>query len=104
MVIDLTSSSSQQAMHAREKVSAQRTNSGAAAPASPTPAKPVSRDTVELSDTAKVLKNADAKLANTPEVNAERVAELKAAIDNGSYQIDARRVAEKMTGLESLLD
>ena len=63
MVIDLNSSSAQQALTAREKVSTQRSNG--AAPATSTPIAPVQKDTVELSDTARALKAADAQIANT---------------------------------------
>ena len=99
MVIDLNSSSAQQALTAREKVSTQRSNG--AAPATSTPIAPVQKDTVELSDTARALKAAAAQIANTPDVDSEKVARIKAAIDNGSYTIDAERVAGKMIDFES---
>ena len=103
MAINLNSSFSQQAMSAREKISTQRNEEGAAA-ASNVSAKPISKDTVELSDTAKVMQAADAKIANTPEINSERVASLKAAIDSGSYKIDAERIAGKMIDFDAILD
>jgi negative regulator of flagellin synthesis FlgM len=101
MVIDLNSSSAQQALTAREKVSTQRSNG--AAPATSTPVTPVRQDTVELSDTARALKAADAQIANTPDVDSDKVARIKAAIDDGSYSIDAERVAEKMINFESMM-
>lgn len=103
MAIDLNSSFSQQAMSAREKVSTQRNNGGAASVTN-TPARQIQKDTVELSDTVKVMQAADAKIANTPDINSERVASLKAAIDSGSYKVDAERVAEKMIDFDSLLE
>lgn len=103
MAIDLNSSFSQQAMSAREKVSTQRNNGGAAASTN-APAKSISKDTVELSDTVKVMQAADAKIANTPDINSERVASLKAAIDSGNYKVDAERVAGKMIDFDALLD
>ena len=102
MVIDLNSSSSHQALSAREKVSTQRSNGGAA-PVTNAPAKQAPKYTVELSDTAKALKAADATIANTPDVNSDRVAQIKAAIEDGSYSVNSGRVAEKILSFESLL-
>ena len=39
----------------------------------------------------------------TPEVNRERVDELKERIANGEYPVDAERIANRMVELESLL-
>ncbi|RVU30235.1 MULTISPECIES: flagellar biosynthesis anti-sigma factor FlgM [Neptunomonas] len=103
MVIDLNSSASQTAISARDKVSTQKGNGGAAARTDAAPAKSAPRDTVQLSDTAKALKSIDAKLSNTPEVNSEKVARIKAAIEDGSYNVDAQRVAEKILSFESQL-
>lgn len=100
MVIDLTSTSSQ-AM-TRGKVSAQRT---AGAETTATPAKQNgAKDTFEPSTTAKALKKADAIIANSPDVDSERVANIKAAIADGSYEIDYQSVAKKLMGFESQLN
>ncbi|SIS46673.1 flagellar biosynthesis anti-sigma factor FlgM [Neptunomonas antarctica] len=103
MAIDLNSSFSQQALNGRDKVSTQKTN-GSAEPTTSTPTRPVQKDTVELSDTVKVMQAADAKIANTPDVDSDRVASLKAAIDNGTYQVDAQSVADKIISFESSLE
>lgn len=104
MAIDLNSAFSQQAMKGREKVSTQRNDGGAASVTNNTPAKVIQKDTVELSDTVKVMQAADAKIANTPDIDSQRVATLKAAIDNGSYKIDSERIAEKMINFDSILN
>lgn len=101
MVIDLNSSSSQHALSARGKVSTQRSSS--AVSVTDTPASTAKPDIVQLSDTAKALKVADARIAATPDVNAERVAQLRASIEEGSYQVNAERIAQKMIDMESLL-
>jgi len=99
MVIDLTSASSQSMT--RGKVSTQRT---AEADSSATVAKPNgTKDTFELSTTAQALKKADAIIAATPDVNSEKVASIKAAIADGSYNIDYQNTAEKMLNLDALL-
>ena len=58
---------------------------------------------VTLSDQARDIQQARQALSELPEVREEKVAELKARIDNGSYRVDGDKVAEKMIG-ESLLD
>lgn len=63
-----------------------------------------SADEVRLSEAMQALQSADKRLADTPEVDEKRVEALRAAIENGSYQIDFQRVAERMLDLESSLD
>ncbi|MGF1465930.1 MAG: flagellar biosynthesis anti-sigma factor FlgM [Sandaracinaceae bacterium] len=47
---------------------------------------------VRISDTAQVLRD-----VRSPEVpDAERIARLKAAIDNGELEVDAERIADAM--------
>lgn len=99
MVIDLTSSSSQSM--ARSKVSTLRT--AGAEPTAAAVKQSVPKDTLELSDTALALKKADNTIANSPEVDLERVANIKAAIADGNYKIDYTRVAEKLLGFEAQL-
>ncbi|MBA1239061.1 flagellar biosynthesis anti-sigma factor FlgM [Pseudomonas kunmingensis] len=58
-------------------------------------------DTVQLSPEAQRLQQAADKLNDQPAVNHERVAELKKAIADGSYQVDSQRVAAKMLAFET---
>lgn len=60
-------------------------------------------DTVQLSEAAKALQNVEKKLADTPEVDSARVEKLKQDIENGNYQINAERVAEKFLNFDNLL-
>jgi negative regulator of flagellin synthesis FlgM len=60
--------------------------------------KNTSADTLNLSETAIKLSQLD----SAPEDNAERIAALKAAVENGSYEIDASRIADKMIKMEGL--
>ncbi len=53
-------------------------------------------DQLALSSRAEEIRLARAALAETPEVRAERVAELKAQIESGTYTIDADAVAERI--------
>jgi negative regulator of flagellin synthesis FlgM len=58
-----------------------------------------SADRVDLSDTALKLSQLD----TAPEDNSDRIAALKAAIDNGTYEINATQVAEKLMDMEGLV-
>ncbi len=53
-------------------------------------------DTVELTSGAQLLERLEKKLADLPAVDAARVAEIKAAIENGDYEIDADAIATAM--------
>lgn len=55
-----------------------------------------SADSVSLSNTGQSLNRLEAAVANSPETNLEKVAELKSSVENGSYQINAYNLAGKM--------
>ena len=59
-----------------------------------------SNDTVQLTSGAKLLERLEKSLAGLPDVDSARVAEVKAAIENGSYQIDADAIADAMIRFE----
>jgi len=58
-------------------------------------------ENVQLSPEAQRLQQAAEKLNDQPSVDQERVARLKQAIADGSYQVDNQRVASKLLALES---
>lgn len=60
-------------------------------------------DTVTLTRTAGEVQKLESQLAQLPEVDQARVAEIKAAIDNGSYQIDAGQIADRLLDMEQAL-
>ena len=53
-------------------------------------------DTVVLSDMAKTVQDAQTQLESIPDVREEKVAALKEQIENGTYEIDAEKLADKM--------
>jgi len=60
-------------------------------------------DTVEITAAAQDIKSATAVGTSAPVVNEDRVAAIKAAVQNGSYQVNAERVAEKLLQFEGQL-
>ena len=53
-------------------------------------------DQLSLSRHAEEIRAARAALAETPEVRADRVAQLKAQVQSGTYQVDPDKVAERI--------
>ena len=60
------------------------------------PAAAAKADTVVISETAKRIQDAKAALDAVPDVRSDRVAELKGQIENGTYEIKADKIADKM--------
>ncbi len=60
-------------------------------------------DKVSLTSTATRLKDIEQRLATQTPVDNNRVNQVKSAINNGEYNVDADRVANKMIDLENSL-
>lgn len=59
-------------------------------------------DSVSLSQSARALQAINQSGEQHREIDQARVAELKQAIDEGSYQVDSQRVANKMLGFDAM--
>ena len=53
-------------------------------------------DTVVISDAAKRIQEIRSQLDEVPDVNEEKVAQLRQEIENGTYEINADKIAGKM--------
>ena len=62
--------------------------------------RPSTVDTVSLTDTAARLRGLENSLAELPVVDSQRVQNLQQAIADGTYEVNAKRVAGKMLGIE----
>lgn len=66
-------------------------------------AKSAGQEKVTLTATAARFSQAQTMMNTQPEVNRERVTELRKAISEGSYKVDAGRLAGRMMSFESAL-
>ena len=55
-------------------------------------------DKVSLSDASRDMQTAKQAIAESPDIRSEKVNEIKQAVADGRYEIDAGKVAEKMIG------
>lgn len=69
-------------------------------PALRKPAEPASGDTVELTQSARLMSRLEEAVAAAPVVDAARVKSLKDALAAGTYIVDADSVADRMIGAE----
>ena len=60
-------------------------------------------DRVEVSDAGRAMQVATEALKQTPQIRADKVAELKARIADGTYQVPGVDIAERMLA-DDLLD
>jgi negative regulator of flagellin synthesis FlgM len=101
MAIEFNSLSSNQTSASRNKpgdANSPSTQSKSSAGGTQAPPK----DTVRLSDAAQAIQSAGKAAEGVPDVNAARVAEIKAAIADGSYSINNEKLADKLLQFDKL--
>lgn len=62
------------------------------------------QQTVRLSSDAQTLKSLEASVMASSDIDNSKVASIRASVEDGSYQVNAERLAHKMMDFESLLD
>ena len=62
----------------------------------PSPSGAPASDQISLSSQAHLLQKAHQLIAQTPEVRPEKVGPLRKAVQEGTYQVDARQVAQSL--------
>lgn len=73
-------------------------------PAANTP-RPEGGEKVELSSLSTSLQKAEAAMSDTPVVDSSRVAEIKLAISEGRFKIDANKIADGLiSSVREMLD
>jgi negative regulator of flagellin synthesis FlgM len=60
-------------------------------------------ETVDLSTMAKDIQQAKVEVSKLPDVREEKVREIKAQVENGTYNVSGEQIADKMVG-ESVVD
>jgi negative regulator of flagellin synthesis FlgM len=60
-------------------------------------------DSLRLTDTATLLRQAEARLKAQPDIDAARVEAIRKRIDAGQYQVDAERLAARLLRFEQAL-
>lgn len=69
----------------------------------PAPASPKAGDQVVLSEQAQTLGRLQSKIDSAPDVNLDKVAEIRRAIAEGRFEINPERIAENMINQHDLL-
>jgi negative regulator of flagellin synthesis FlgM len=64
---------------------------------------PAAGDTVKLTETGKQLSKLESKINEVPVVDSQRVENLRQAIANGSYEVHAGKVSQKLMQFEAYL-
>lgn len=101
MAIDLSRLNGTTAVQSTARTSSTKESNAVDATAAVAKTSAPSGETVHLSDEAQKLQQITDSLRDQPTVNSARVAELKTAIANGSYQVDSSRVASKLLNFEA---
>ena len=62
-----------------------------------------SSQNVQITGTARQLSDLDQKVRSLPDVNEEKVAALRSAIEQGTYQVRPQHIADQLMSLERSL-
>lgn len=88
--------------HIQQNANSSKSTAKGKSPTETTKALPPEADSLKFTHTINDLKSALAAADAAPVVNSERVAAVKSDLENGTYQVDAEQIAEKMVAFEKL--
>ncbi|MGC8120537.1 flagellar biosynthesis anti-sigma factor FlgM [Marinobacter sp. VGCF2001] len=57
-------------------------------------------ENVNLSSQAKDLKQLEQRLGDFPEMDDERIEQIRSALESGTYKVDAQKLAQKMLDMD----
>ncbi|WP_096084598.1 flagellar biosynthesis anti-sigma factor FlgM [Agaribacterium haliotis] len=95
MVID-PNSINNRTSGARNQQSVQRADNKTEAKPAEATGETASSDSVSLSSTGQSMSKLELAVAEVPEINASRVAEIRDALQSGQYKIDADAIAARL--------
>ncbi len=101
MAIHLTGLSTQNSVGKNERTSKEGT-SGTSVESNVRSNEKMAEDTVRLSGAAQTLQSQEAKISSLPDVDMEKVEQIKRAIAAGEYRIDSQKLANNMASMDSL--
>ncbi|WP_105168820.1 flagellar biosynthesis anti-sigma factor FlgM [Pseudoalteromonas sp. T1lg23B] len=84
----------------QQKAELQKNEANASSSAPTKAPEKAASDSVSLTPQARQLKNLQDKAQDAPAFDSEKVAELKKAISEGKYQIDAQKLAKNIAAFE----
>ena len=83
-----------------DKSSGAQTTQPASTEQAKTQAQGARGENVSLSNQAKNLKQLEQKLGDYPEMDDDRIEQIRSALENGTYKIDAEKLAQKMLEMD----
>jgi negative regulator of flagellin synthesis FlgM len=89
-------------IHELPGISVEQLQAGKAGGVAPREDKPASEqsaagpDVIQLSPQAKLMQKAAQAVAETPEVRPEKVLALKDSVEQGTYEVDSKQVANQL--------
>ncbi|MGR0277986.1 flagellar biosynthesis anti-sigma factor FlgM [Marinomonas dokdonensis] len=101
MAIHLTGLSTQNSVGKNERTSKEGA-SGTSVESNVRSNEKMAEDTVRLSGAAQTLQSQEAKISSLPDVDMEKVEQIKRAIAAGEYRIDSQKLANNMASMDSL--
>lgn len=57
-------------------------------------------ESVNLSSQARDLKQLEQKLGDFPDMDDEKISQIRSALEDGSYKVDAQQLAQKMLDMD----